>query len=359
MDASEPALFQRFPALRERIPHSRLLAGPTPVIPCSLPGCAPGTLYVKCDDASSPLYGGNKPRKLEFILGHALARGAKRWVTTGGLGTNHGLATTILGAASGLETTLVLVRQPITPEVREKLALYTAYGAEVIYGAGVVGTALRTAAVLARDRARRLSPYLVATGGSSTRGNLGFVSAGLELARQIEQGLLPEPKRIYIPVGTGGSAAGILLGLALANLRPTLVGVLVTDILPPSQRGILRSAERIRRKLLRLDPSLPAVDCSTQPFELVRDQLGPGYGAATPESRAAVSAAREQGIHLDTTYTGKALASILAPTRDPSEGPLLFWNTYNSVDVSAQAPPAHPETLPAKIRSLLDRDAKK
>ncbi|MDX1648953.1 MAG: 1-aminocyclopropane-1-carboxylate deaminase, partial [Myxococcota bacterium] len=74
---------------------------------------ADGRLFVKDDGRSSPLYGGNKPRKLEWVIGAARARGARRLVTTGGLGSHHGLATTILGRAAGLATTLVLVDQPV------------------------------------------------------------------------------------------------------------------------------------------------------------------------------------------------------------------------------------------------------
>ena len=97
---------------------------PTPVEVFPLDGVPAGGLYVKRDDRSGTSYGGNKPRKLEFIIGAALARGARRLVTSGGLGTNHGLATTILGNEAGLATTLVLVPQPVTDAVRRSLRGY-------------------------------------------------------------------------------------------------------------------------------------------------------------------------------------------------------------------------------------------
>ncbi|NNL64737.1 MAG: pyridoxal-phosphate dependent enzyme, partial [Myxococcales bacterium] len=138
MDASL-ALFRRHPGLRERLPHHPLLPGPTPVAPFPLAGAA--DLWIKRDEHSTPIYGGNKPRKLEFLIGHALARGSRRLLTTGGLGTNHGLATTLLARAAGLETTLVLVDQPVTDAVREQLRLDQGAGARLRYGGSVAGAA--------------------------------------------------------------------------------------------------------------------------------------------------------------------------------------------------------------------------
>src|SRR5512139_4068290 len=148
----EPALFRRFPALARRIPHRPFLDGPTPVERVTVPGVP--ELFVKRDDRCTKLYGGNKPRKLEFVLGDALARGARRLVTTGGIGTHHGLATAIFARACGLATTLVLVDQPVTAEVRESLRLFAAYGAEVVDARNVPGVAWRGARVLARSFAR-------------------------------------------------------------------------------------------------------------------------------------------------------------------------------------------------------------
>ena len=92
-------------------------------------GLPPGAAWVKRDERSAPMYGGNKPRKLEFLIGNAIARRARRLVTTGRLATNHGLATTIAGRAAGLATTLVLVDQPLPGGVRESLLLQSAWEA--------------------------------------------------------------------------------------------------------------------------------------------------------------------------------------------------------------------------------------
>ena len=131
MSAAPPALFQRHPALARGIRHRPFLEGPSPVEPLSLPGLPEGRVFVKRDERSCPLYGGNKPRKLEFVIGEALARGARRLLTTGGLGTHHGLATTILAGEAGLACSLVLVDQPLSDEVVESLLLFAAYGARL------------------------------------------------------------------------------------------------------------------------------------------------------------------------------------------------------------------------------------
>jgi D-cysteine desulfhydrase len=356
MDSSELALFRAYPELRARFRRYPLLSLPTPVEPLPLAGLPEGSLFVKRDDRSCSLYGGNKPRKLEFVIGAALARSAGRLITTGGLGTNHGLATVILGRDAGLATTLVLLRQPVTAGVKRALLLHAAYGAELVYGSNVPGTALQVLRVLARSGLRGEKPFLVATGGSSTRGNVGFASAALELAEQVRAGALPEPAEIYVPVGTGGTLAGLVAGLRLAGLPARVVGVRVSDILPPTRRGLARTARAVLRRLRRAHAGVPDAGVSLADFDLIHSQLGPGYGAPTPAGREAVAAAAESGLQLETTYTGKCLAAILerARRRELPRGPVLFWNTYNAVDVEARAPqPLDPAALPPRLRRFL------
>lgn len=355
----EPALFRRFPALAGRIPHRRFLAGPTPVAPLALPGVP--ELFVKRDERCTPLYGGNKPRKLEFVLGDALARGARRLVTTGGLGTHHGLATTIFARACGLATTLVLVDQPVTAEVRASLRLFAAYGAEVVDARRVRGAVWRTAVVLARSFARGERPRLVPTGGSSPTGNLGFVSAACELAEQVQAGLLPEPAAIFVPIGSGGTLAGLAVGLRLAGLRSELVGVLATDILPPSQGSLSRSARATLRRLCRADPGVRSPGFSPAGFTVATGQIGAGYGEPTDAAREARDVAGSAGLGLDLTYSAKCFAELLARARAGAlpRGPVLFWHTFNAVDPKAGAPRASHRGagLPARLRELAREDA--
>ncbi len=359
MHPSEIALFRAWPELRERLPRHPVLTQPTPVEPLALDGFPPGSLYVKRDDRCCPLYGGNKPRKLEFVLGEAAARGARRLVTVGALATHHGLATTILGRDAGLATTLVLLHQPVTAGVQRALLLHAAWGARLVYGANVPGVALQTARVLAGATLRGERPFLVAAGGSSLRGNAGFVSAALELAEQVHAGVLPEPAEIYLPVGTGGTLMGLAAGLRLAGLGTRIVGVLVTDILPPTPQGLARGARAVLAWLRRRAPKIPKIRFDAGDFELERSQLGAGYGAPTAAAREAVAAAAAAGLALETTYTGKCLAALRerAGRGALPAGPLLFWNTYNGVDIAARAPaPLDPAALPPRFRRFLARE---
>jgi len=356
-DADLP-LYRAFPALERALQRVAFVCTPTPVEGLALDGVAKGLLFVKRDDRSCPLYGGNKPRKLEFLLGRALARGSRTLVTTGGLGTNHGLAMTILGRSVGVASVLVLVDQPVTPSVRETLRLQFAYGAKQIAAGNVAGAAVQTLRALATSALRGERPQFVPTGGSSALGDVGFVSAGFELAEQVRAGDCPEPETIYLPVGSGGSVVGLVLGLRLAGLKSRVLGVVVTDILPPSSASLARAARSTLRLLRRADPSFPQLEIGAGDFPVAHDQLGPGYGASTLAAVEALAAAKALGLHLDTTYSAKTLAAIRerAARRELGAGPILFWNTYNTVDVASAAPRAASEAdLPASVRRALAR----
>jgi len=350
------ALFQAHPALRASCPRRPYTHLPTAVEPFPLEGVPPGRLYVKRDDRSCPLYGGNKPRKLEFLIGAALARGARRLVTSGAVGTHHGLATTILGRAAGLATTLVLVPQPVDDSVRRQAALLAAYGAELVFGSSLASAALRGAAALAGSALRRERPFLIPPGGSSTLGNLGFVAAGFELGAQVRSGAMAEPAEIWVPVGTGGTLAGLASGLRLAGLDSRVVGVLVTDILAPSRRRLARAASAAIRQLRKLGADVADLSISASDFDVVCDQLGPGYGAPTAAGAEAMARARRCGVQLEMTYTGKTLAGLLERHARGAwpDRPVLFWNTYNGVDVASGAPtPLGDARLPPRLERFL------
>ncbi len=358
MEASEPALFRTFPSLRERIPRVPFVTAPTPVCAIPFEGLPRDCIFVKRDDRSCPIYGGNKPRKLEFVIGAARERGARRLVTTGALGTHHGLATTILGAQVGMATSLVLVDQPLTEEVIASLRLDVAYGAELIYASSLPAAAAHTLRVLGRSIWRGERPVLVPTGGSSALGNLGFVSAGLELAEQVRAGDLPEPAAVYIPVGSGGSAVGLLIGLKLAGLATRVRGVLVTDLLAPSERRLARAASATVRLLRRLSESVPPISIGPEDFPLLRNQLGEGYGHPTQQAEVAMGRAAQRGLRLDMTYSAKCLAALWEDVRQgvAPDGPIVFWNTFNDIDVAGAAPgDPTTATLPPRIQELIDR----
>ncbi len=334
------ALVRRYPALTGALPRHALTALPTPVHALDRLARARGLggWWVKRDDQSGPLYGGNKPRKLEWLLGAARARGRRALLTFGGIGTHHGLATAVCGRDAGLRTVLVLLPQPVTEHVRRCLLLDHAYGAELHFVPSVLGAVGGGLRALAAGWRRGEPPEIVPTGGTSALGTIGYVNAAYELADQVRAGLLPAPDAIFVPLGSGGTVAGLMLGLKLAGLRSRLVGVLVTDILPPSPGRLAHLARSCERRLRRAGADLPPVYVTGDDVTIERDFLGRGYGAPTDAALAAQALLdQHEGIHLETTYTGKCLAAMLAlAEREPYRGQqLLFWNTYSSVDPGA------------------------
>lgn len=337
------ALEHRFPGILGRLPRLVFTNLPTPVRPLErlAEGRGPASLWVKCDDASGPLYGGNKPRKLEFLLAEARRRGRSTVMTFGGIGTNHGLATTICARAAGMHAILILVPQPVTEHVRRNLLLDRAYGAELHLALSVPAAVRVAARMIARSLIAGRRPYVIPTGGSSPRGTIGFVNAGLELAEQVRAGELPEPDFIFIPVGSGGTHAGLVLGLRLAELRSRVVGVLVTDVLPPTPRRLAALANRALRLLRRCHGDVPPLEVTASDFTLLHGHLGAGYGAPSEEAvHAQRLIAEREGIRLETTYSAKCLAGLLKSSADGAyRGKhLLLWNTYSSVDPTRTLP---------------------
>jgi len=295
-------------------------------------------LWIKRDDRTGEPYGGNKVRKLEFLLADAVARGHRTVLTTGALGSNHALATTIYAQASGLRALLVLIPQPVTPHVRRTLLLDHAYGATIHAVPSIAAARRRVLALLARGALAGDRPYLVPTGGSSAIGTLGYVNAGLELGEQIAAGEMPEPAAVVVPLGSGGTVAGLVAGLRLAGLATRVLAVRVTDLLPPTPRFLARLANRALGELVRLGAAVPSLTIRAEDVVVRSDWLGPGYGAVTPDGVAAAARLREsEGLTVETTYGAKALAGALVLGNEPPwrDRPLLFWHTYSSADPAA------------------------
>ena len=334
------AMVRRYPAIHRGLRRHPLCVLPTPVAPLERLAAARGLgpLWVKRDDLTCGLYGGNKPRKLEWLLGAAQARGRRVVMTFGGIGTHHGLATAICAHDAGLRTVLVLMPQPVTPAVRHSLLLHHAFGCEMHLAESVGGIVVTATRRLLQGARRGEPPAIIPTGGTSALGAVGYVNAACELADQVRAGLLPEPAAIFVAVGSGGTLAGLQLGLRLAGLRSTVVGVLVTDILPPSPRRLASLARGALRRLRRVAPSMPDVHLGADEIVIERGFLGAGYGAVSDDGLAAQRLlADSEGLAVETTYTAKTVAAMLAlAERPPYRGqPLLFWNTYSSVDPAA------------------------
>jgi D-cysteine desulfhydrase len=338
------ALERRFPGLIGRLPRVALTTLPTRVHRLERLGQEIGVvqLWVKRDDASGPLYGGNKPRKLEFLLGAARAEGKAVVLTFGGIGTHHGLATAICARSVGVRCILMLLRQPVTEHVRRCLLMDHAAGAELHYAPTVARLAGRTLQVCGAELLHGTLPYIIPAGGTSPLGTLGYVNAALELCEQIAAGELPEPDRIFVPLGSGGTVAGLVLGAKLAGLRTRVAAVLVTDILPPNAGRLARLATKSLGILRQASADVPPLAIHPEDFDIIEGYLGPSYGAPTDAARRARDVMHHlEGIELETTYTAKCLAGMMdAVRRGPGrDGCVLFWNTYSSIDGAAQIGP--------------------
>ncbi|HTA91906.1 MAG TPA: pyridoxal-phosphate dependent enzyme [Polyangiaceae bacterium] len=312
---------------------------PTPVrllAELSLPSTA---LWIKHDDLASPVYGGNKVRKLDRLLEDALARRAERVVTIGALGSHHVLATGIFGKSLGLDVAAVVLRQKATAHVLDNVRADLAQGIELI-----PATSYAQAAVLLAARVAS-GAYYIPVGGSNRVGTLGFVLAASELAEQVRRGELPEPDLIVVPLGSGGTVAGLLAGLAQEKLRTRVLGVTVVEpaaVLERAARALAKQCvtRELRRSVL-------------ERLEITRSYLGRGYGYASPEGERATAQAATVGVTLDATYTSKAFAAALDRVARGRERNILYWHTLSSAPMEPLLVGAPEESaLSAKLRAL-------
>ncbi len=336
-------LFEAYSRLAQRCPYVPLGTFPTPIHALPRLGAALGLpqLYIKRDDLSGEVYGGNKVRKLAFILGAALQRGAQEVVTFGYAGSNHALATAIYSQQVGLRATSMLLPQTTAAYVRGNLLRSWLAGATLQQQPNIPLLALATGRHYLRRfwRTGRF-PFYIPAGGSSSQGLIGFVNAVWELQQQIAAGEMPRPDVIYVPAGTAGIMTGLLVGLRALGLATQVVGVQVAAGQYANRKVVRRMGQRLNHLLQTYDPSFPDLTptLTTQKVDLRRDHFGPGYAVYTPEGVAAVRQIKElEGIHLEGTYTGKTLAALIADARQGrlAGQTVLFWNTYNSRDLTA------------------------
>lgn len=360
------ALFEQVPSLASRIARVELGAFPTPVE--ALPSVSralgvDGELWVKRDDVSSPVYGGNKVRTLELLFGRALADGRTAITATGAFGSNHALATALHAPRVGLSPGALLFPQPAS------LAAYTNLRALAHTQAVLHAVAHWSLLPFAMAWHHRSAPnaFLMAPGGATPLGALGYVSAGIELGRQIENRELPLPARIIVGVGSTCTSAGLLVGLCLAahfglgfrpQTRPRLISVRVTPWPVTSRFRILSLATRAARLLYELsDRALPLFERSTlgERLEIDGSQLGRGYGEPSLGGEEGGALWRRLGLPaLDGTYSAKAAARAVSALRAREVGPSLFWSTKSSVPLPTGE---SSEATPERLRAWLARAA--
>jgi 1-aminocyclopropane-1-carboxylate deaminase/D-cysteine desulfhydrase-like pyridoxal-dependent ACC family enzyme len=343
---NKPVIFETYPELEVKFPWITLGDFPTPVLHAEKTG--EGRLWIKRDDKTSTEYGGNKVRKLEFVLADAIKKGCDRIITMGGIGTNHGLATAVFAKRLGLKCTLVLFKQPVNEYVKRNMLLFQKYGAEMVYVENIPRALIELFVI---QRFRPGKAYSLFAGGSSPVGTLGFVNAAFELKKQIGKGLLPEPDIIVCPLGSNGTMAGLSLGVQLAGLSSRVIGVRVTaSHLGPFKACTKETVTALMKQTLKLAGLNLSIDQSR--YEVICSYFGEGYGYPTPEGMKAIKVMKEcEGINLEPTYTGKTFAAILdmLESKEYSGKKILYWHTYNSADLSEKAASVDYHLLPEPL----------
>jgi 1-aminocyclopropane-1-carboxylate deaminase/D-cysteine desulfhydrase-like pyridoxal-dependent ACC family enzyme len=302
-------------------PRFPLAVLPTPLVRASRleATLGAGPLLIKRDDLAGFGVAGNKTRPLEYLVGAARDQGAEVLVTGGGPGSNFCAAAAMAAAAAGLDCELVVWGDPTGAP---NIALAEAAGARVLPTGGSDRAAVD---VLVAARAAELTragrqAYAVPRGGSTALGAVGFADAAAELARQLDDRFGAAPSAIVLPVGSGGSCAGLLAGLAACGLDVPVVGVSVS-----------RPLAEIRDRVLTLAAECAALLGGPPPrpgqLDMV-DARGTGFGRVTAleEGRARL-ALRTEGLLLDATYGAEAFSVAVERLRDRPAGPVVWWHT--------------------------------
>ena len=318
---SELPLLRRFPSLR--LPRARLGSFPTPVH--SVPVAGGRELLLKRDDLTARPVGGNKVRGLEWLLGDVSA--GDRVLTVGARGSTHALATATYAGQLGASTTVVRWQQETNPAA-DVVAQRTRQVARVID----VGSVVAAYAIALALRTR--CDWWIPAGGSNALSVLGHVNAGLEFAEQVARGECERPDCIVLPVGTGGTAAGIALGLRIASLDVPVVAVRVVPRIVGTRRRVRRLAAGAARLLeTAAGERIPRLRREDVVFE---DRFfGGAYGRPLPATLRSAISPDALGVVLDDTYSAKALAAALA--RDVAR-PLL-WLTFDGRILSSTSAP--------------------
>ena len=367
MSALRP-IFEVWPALEGTLPWLELGALPTPIEPLDAVldaagiSSSPGRAWIKRDDLSSPVYGGNKVRTLEVLFADALARGATHIISTGAFGSNHATAAALHAARVGLEPEALLFPQPMSACARENLEVMLSIAGTVSPMPHWSFLPLAIQLARRRDRLRGHRPVIMVPGGATPLGALGYVSAALELAMQVERGEAVAPKAVVVGVGSTCTSAGLLLGFHLASklgigfrTAPTLISIRVTPWPVTAAYRIVSLARDASLLLARLagEPRLEVRYGELAANLLVDGRfLGPGYGEETLSGRRAIEAFAAHPIALDTTYSAKSGAGLLAQVKARGQERVLYWATKSTVEL----PPVDLEKLqgaPGHVRRWL------
>jgi D-cysteine desulfhydrase/L-cysteate sulfo-lyase len=311
------------------LPRLRLAHLPTPLEEAHRLSDALGgpRIYFKRDDLTGVGLGGNKVRKLEFILGRAVAEGADALVVCGGFQSNLARIAAALGNRLGLEVVLVLGGEPGEPRLPVgNLLLDRLYGVTVHIVDTTprwdFGSAVEDVAAELRRRGKR--PFLVPLGGSGPEGIASYVSATEELLGQLAERSL-RPSHLYVAVGSGGTYSGLLLGALNLGASYQVVGISVSR-----SRGYLLEQLPAAAAAAAAALGLQRAPASGE-LHVEDGYIGEGYGVITQGCREAIATvARTEGVLLDPVYSGKAMHGLIDHVRSGRIAPhdsVLFVHT--------------------------------
>lgn len=343
-------LFDYYPGLKKNVPHISFAQLPTPVQKLEKMGATLGIpeLYIKQDSqtgkcgSNGKLFGGNKLRKLEFLLADALAHNAKTVMTFGAAGSNHTLATCTYAKELGLKVIAMFMPQPKVTAVQRNLLLDDQTGAQLLY---YPSEELRSFGAMHAFLQNKLLngdfPYVIPTGGSCPVGIVGIVNAAFELKEQIKAGELPTPDIIVVPSGSYGTVVGLLLGGLAADMQSRIFSVAAEpEAHPGYYRKLIASLfQETNAFLHEKDSTFALYDFPHDRLEVLLDFCGAEYGDPTKGTIDAIKQMKEiENVHLDTTYSGKAFSSIIhcAKSGALQDKKVLFWNTYSEYTPAMQ-----------------------
>jgi D-cysteine desulfhydrase/L-cysteate sulfo-lyase len=319
-----------------RQPHLSLAMLPTPLYDAVRLRDALGgagrcpRILIKRDDLTALGLGGNKARKLEYLVADARAQGATTLITTGAVQSNHARMTAAAACVAGMRCVLVLTSTKAVPAVAGNLLL------DKLYGAGIrlvpsldpmfaVGNDEPVVAeVVADEHAAGRTPYVIPVGGSSGIGVFGYVSGSVELVDQLRAAGVT-PSRLYYASGSRGTQAGLTLGAKMCEAPYRVCGVAVSGGEPEKIERAKRIANEAAARL-ELPERLELADLFTD-----QTQIGEGYGIPTEAALEAISVvARTEAILLDPCYTSKAMAGLIDDIRAGAIAPtetVIFLHT--------------------------------
>jgi D-cysteine desulfhydrase len=314
------------------VPRFPLGTFPTPLQEAPRLSAALGLrVLLKRDDLTGLGLGGNKVRKLEYLVADALAQGADVLVTGGGPQSNHTALSALAARRAGIRAHLVFYGSPRAGPPAGNGVLNQLSAAEVTYTGDNERASVDPAleATAEKLRADGHTPYVIPRGGATALGCTGYVRASLELAGQLAEAGL-SPTHLVLATGSCGTQAGLVAGARWLQASYRVLGVTVS-------RPRAECVERIRvlargsAELLGLELGEAGggdTGVGDDSIEVLAGYLGPGYGKPSPEGGAAMELmARTEGLLLDPTFTAKAMAALVDLAAELAPGPVVFLHT--------------------------------